>query len=154
MNDRAPAGDGVLAGEAHRAVDVLDVLAVDLHRLHPVCERRFSISSTASGSCCVRRRRLRPAVVLEHEDGRKLPELREVHRLVERARVGGAVAEERDRDARLVLQLERQGCTGDLRQAAADHGVRADVALLDVVEVHRAAEAARAALPPSRTSRP
>jgi hypothetical protein len=38
----------------------------------------------------------------------RLPELREVERLVEGADVRRAVAEERDRDARLVAQLERE----------------------------------------------
>ena len=50
------------------------------------------------------------------------------------------------RDARLAAQLERQRGAGDLRQPAADDRVRADVAVLDVVEVHRAAVAVRAAL--------
>jgi len=40
-------------------------------------------------------------VVLEHEDRGHLPELGEVERLVEGPDVGRAVAEERDRDARL-----------------------------------------------------
>ena len=65
---------------------------------------------------------------------------------MERARVRGAVAEERDRDALLACELERERGAGDRRQAAADDRVRAEVAVLDVVEVHRAAEAARAAL--------
>ena len=50
------------------------------------------------------------------------------------------------RDARLAAQLERERRAGDRRQAAADDRVRAEVAALDVVEVHRAAVAVRAAL--------
>ena len=65
---------------------------------------------------------------------------------MERARVRGAVTEERDRDARLALQLEGERRTGHHRQPAADDRVRAQVALRDVVEVHRAAEAAGASL--------
>ena len=42
--------------------------------------------------------------------------------------------------------LERQSGADDRRQPAADDGVRAEVAALDVVEVHRAAVAVRAAL--------
>ncbi len=49
------------------------------------------------------------------------------------------------RDPRLVAQLEGEARADDCRQAAADHGVRAVVAALDVVEVHRAAVAVRAA---------
>ncbi len=85
-------------------------------------------------------------VVLEDEDGRNPPQLREVQRLVERPDVRRAVAEERDRDARFAAHLERERSAGDLRQAAADDGVRAEVAALDVVEMHRAAVAVRAAL--------
>ena len=91
-------------------------------------------------------RRLRPAVVLADEYDRHLPELGEVHRLVEGADVGRAVAEERDRDARLAAHLEGERRADHGRQAAADDGVRAHVAAGDVVEVHRAAVAVRAAL--------
>ena len=65
---------------------------------------------------------------------------------MEGADVRRAVAEERDRDARLVAQLERERRAGDRRQPAADDGVRAEVAALDVVQVHRAAVPVRAAL--------
>ena len=65
---------------------------------------------------------------------------------MERADVRRPVAEERDRDARLAAQLERERGAGDRRQAAADDRVRAEVPALDVVEVHRAAVAVRAAL--------
>ena len=85
-------------------------------------------------------------VVLADEDGGDLPELREVERLVERADVRRAVAEERDRDARLVAELEGERGADDRGQAAADDGVRAEVPALDVVQVHRAAVAVRAAL--------
>ena len=65
---------------------------------------------------------------------------------MEGAGVRRAVAEERDRDPRLVAQLEREPGADERRQAAADDRVRAEVAALDVVEVHRAAVAVRAAL--------
>ncbi len=65
---------------------------------------------------------------------------------MEGADVRRAVAEERNRHARLVAQLERQPRADDRRQAAADDGVRTEVAALDVVEVHRAAVPVRAAL--------
>src|SRR5439155_1594535 len=92
------------------------------------------------------RRRFRPVVVLAHEHGRNLPELREVERLVERPDVRGAVAEEGDADARLPAKLEGERRAHDRRQAAADDRIRAHVAALDVVEVHRAAVSVRAAL--------
>ena len=90
------------------------------------------------------RRGLGPVVVLEHEDGGDLPELRHVQRLVERADVRRAVAEESESDTRLAAHLECKRCAGDLRQPAADHRVRTEVAALDVVEVHRAAVSVRA----------
>ena len=65
---------------------------------------------------------------------------------MEGAGVRRAVAEEGDRDARLVAQLEREPGADQRGQAAADDGVRTLVAALDVVEVHRAAVAVRAAL--------
>ena len=65
---------------------------------------------------------------------------------MEGADVRRPVAEEGDGDARLVAQLEREGGAGDGRKPAADDGVRAHVPALDVVEVHRAAVAVRAAL--------
>ena len=129
---------------ARRLVDGLDVLAVDLDRLH--AERLRALGEVADRRVLRLRRRLGPVVVLEHEDGGDLPELRHVERLVERADVRRAVAEERNRDARLAAHLERERGARDLRQAAADDGVRTEVAALDVVEVHRAAVAVRAAL--------
>ena len=65
---------------------------------------------------------------------------------MERARVGRAVAEERDRDPLLAAELEGERGADDRRQPAAHDRVRAEVALLEVVEMHRAAVAARAAL--------
>ena len=95
------------------------------------------------GQLLMRGRRLGVVVVLADEDRRQLPQLREVERLVERPDVRRAVAEVRDGDARLAAHLERERRAGDHRQAAADDGVRTEVAALDVVEVHRAAVAAR-----------
>ena len=65
---------------------------------------------------------------------------------MERADVRRPVAEERECDARLAAHLEGERSTGDVRQATADDGIRAHVPALDVVEVHRAAVAVRAAL--------
>src|SRR5262245_42999770 len=123
-------------------VDILDVLAVDLDRAHVVGERALR-HVVPHGRVLPARRRLGPAVVLAHEHGLRLPELREVERLVEGADVRRAVAEERDREVRLAAQLVREPRADHRRQAAADDGVRAEVAALEVVEVHRAAVAAR-----------
>ena len=130
---------------ARLLVDLLDVLAVDLDRGHVVGERALG-HVVPDRRVLPARRRLGPLVVLADEERLRLPELREVERLVEGAGVRRAVAEERDRDARLVAQLEGEAGADDRRQAAADDGVRAEVAALDVVEVHRAAVAVRAAL--------
>jgi hypothetical protein len=77
--------------------------AVDLQRLH--AERLGALGDVAD------RRVLRSGVdsahllSSQHEHRRHLPELREVERLVERADVRRAVAEERDGDARLAAHL-------------------------------------------------
>ena len=146
--------EGVLARREHREVDGLDVLAVGLDELHPVGERALAELLDGQRQLLARGRRLRPAVVLEDEDRRQLPQLREVHRLVERAGVRRAVAEERDRDALLAAQLEGERRADDPGQPAADDGVRAEVADLDVVEVHRAAVAVASSPRASRTARP
>ena len=127
-------------GLVHR----LDVLAVDLPRPHVVGERALA-HVVPHRRVLPAGRRLRPVVVLADEDGLRAPELRQVERLVEGADVGRPVAEERDGDPRLVTQPECEPRTRDGGQAAADHGVRAVVAALDVVEMHRAAVAVRAA---------
>src|SRR5205823_11374194 len=87
-----------------------------------------------------------PVVVLADEDGLRLPELRQVERLVERPDVRRAVSEERDGDARLVPKLEGEARAGHGGQPAADDGVRAEVAACDVVEMHQPAVPVRAAL--------
>jgi hypothetical protein len=61
------------------------------------------------------RRRLRPAVVLADKDGRDAPELAKVERFVKGTRIGRPVAEEGDRDARLVSHLERERATNGCR---------------------------------------
>ena len=96
-------------GEVHR----LDVLPVRLDELHPVGERALAELVHGERQLLARGRRLRPAVVLEDEDRRNLPQLREVHGLVERPRVRRAVAEERDRHALLAAHLEGEGRADD-----------------------------------------
>ena len=133
--------ESVLAGPARGVVDGLDVLAVHVPVLHAVRLGAAAELLDGQRELLARGCRLGPAVVLEHEDRRHAPELGEVHGLVEGARIRGAVAEERHSDAPLALQLERERGADDRPQPAADDGVRAHVPALDVVEVHRAAEA-------------
>src|SRR5512134_237504 len=97
----ASPGEGVLSGGERGQVDRLDVLAVGLDELHAV--RRSALAELVDGQrqLLARGGRLGPAVVLEAEDRGHLPQLREVHGLVERAGVRRAVPEERDRDALL-----------------------------------------------------
>src|SRR5579862_108968 len=143
--DRSLAGASALERLARELEDLLHVLAVDLDRTHVVSESPLR-HVVVDRRVLPARRRLGPLVVLAHEHRPRLPELGKVERLVERARVRRAVAEERDRDARLVAQLEREARADDRRDAARNDRVRAEVAALDVVEVHRAAVAVRAAL--------
>src|SRR5882724_7304337 len=125
-------------------VHLLDVLAVDLHGLHS--ERLGALAEVTDRRVLALRRRLGPVVVLADEQGRNGPELGEVERLVEGADVRRPVAEERAPDPRLAAELEGERGADDRRQAAADDGVRAEIAALDVVEVHRPAVPVRAAL--------
>src|SRR5581483_3754427 len=144
QEDRPLAGPRVLERPLCRPVDRLDVLAVDVRRVH--AERDRALLEIGDRQLLRRGGRLGVVVVLADEDGGDLPELGQVEGLVEGADVRRAVAEERDPDARLASQLERERGTGDRGQAAADDRVRAEVPTLDVVEVHRAAVAVRAAL--------
>ena len=56
------------------------------------------------------------------------------------------VAEERDCDAGLFAHLEGKRRSDNRRQTSADDGVRAEIALLDVIEMHRATKAPAASL--------
>ena len=88
------------------------------------------------------RRELREAVVLAHQDERQLPQRGEVDGLVEVPGLHGAVAEEHDRHGVLAAQPHRQRAPEGDRDAAADHAGGAHEAVLDVDQVHRAAEPA------------
>src|SRR5437773_2399521 len=90
-------------------------------------------------------RALGVAVVLGHEDGRQVPDRGQVHRLQRGALVATAVAEERDADAALALELGGQRRPADQRRAAADDPVGAEHALGQVSDVHGAALAVAAA---------
>ncbi len=81
-------------------------------------------------------------IVLADEDHRQLPHHGEVQRLVEGADIGGAVAEEADRDVLLALVLRAPGSAAGDRQMRADDGVGAHDAVFDGSQMHRAAFAA------------
>src|SRR6185312_11266699 len=98
----------------------LDVLPVDAEGAHSV--GGCTMGQVPNRLVLRLRRGLRPMVVLANEDDRQLPELSEVHRLVERPDVRRTVTEERERDARLLAHLECEGCTHSGRQAATDNG--------------------------------
>ena len=82
-------------------------------------------------------------VVGDDEDHRRLPDGGHVEGLMEGADIGGAVTEERERHVRLALHLEGHGRTDRDGQAGAHDGVRADVALAEVDQVHRPTDPAR-----------
>jgi hypothetical protein len=76
--NRPLAGERVLTRSKCREVHRLDVLAVCLDELHAVGGCALPELVHGERELLGRGRRLRPAVVFEHEDGRHLPELREV----------------------------------------------------------------------------
>jgi len=133
---------GALDGAGRRVVHGEDVLAVDLLGRDP--EGLGAAGDRARG-------RLRPVrvlvvhVVLADVDHRQLPERGHVHHLVEEALAERALAEEAGGDLVGPARLGREG--GARRDAgrAADDRVRAEVPVLVVGDVHRAALAAAVA---------
>ena len=103
------------------------------------------------------RRVLHVEIVLADEDDRQLPDRREIERLVERADIGGAVAEETDRDVLFAEILRAPRRAAGNRQVRADDRVGAHHAVLDRGQMHRAALAAHAGrcrAPSARPARP
>ena len=66
------------------------------------------------------RHRNRPLIIHRHEHDRQLPHAGEVHRFPHVPFRGGAVAEQTDRDARLLAQPERVGDAGGMRRLRGD----------------------------------
>ena len=77
-------------------------------------------------------------VVLADKDDRELPERGEVQRLVKRALVHRAIAEERDGDTPFLLILDGEAQTSGDGELGADDGLAADEVVLGAVHVHRA----------------
>ena len=124
------------------ARDVVDgdrVVAGDVDARHAVARRAGVVADD-------RRRfalgdRNPPGVVLDHEQDGQLPDRREVQRLVERALVRGAFAQERHGDAGLALHLARQR-RADRRPHTLRDNARAGKIDRGVEDVHVAASAA------------
>ena len=85
-------------------------------------------------------------IVLADEDHRQLPHRGEIQRFVEGADIGGAVAEEADRNVLLALVLRAPGGAAGDRQMRADDRVGAHDAVVDRGQMHRAAFAAHQAV--------
>ena len=122
-HDRVPHGDDVVA---------VDALAGN------------TVAGGARGDAAARRRARvrggrRPPIVLADEHDRQRPERGEIHALVKRATVRGAVAEERDDDLTGSALLDRQPDAGRDDAARCEHAVGAEIADGDVGDVHRAA---------------
>jgi hypothetical protein len=81
-------------------------------------------------------------IVLADEDHRQLPHHGEIQRFVEGADIGGAVAEEADRNVLLSLVLRAPSRPAGDRQMRADNGVGAHHAVIHRRQMHRAALAA------------
>ena len=142
---RAAAGARLVEGLFRRAIDHVGVVAVDHDLLQPV--GRGAVAGRARHRGDVGDRGVfHVEVVLADEDHRQLPHRGEVQRLVERADVGGAVAEEAHRHVVLLLVLRPPGRAAGDRQMRADDGVGAHHAVLLGGQVHRAALAAHQAV--------
>ena len=138
---RARLGEGLLRG----AVDNVGVVAVD-DDLRQAVGRSAVARGARHRRDVADRRVFHVVVVLAHEDDRQLPDRREVQRLVERADVGGAVAEEADGHVLVALVLRAQRRAAGDRQVRADDRVGTHHAVLGGGEVHRAALAAHQAV--------
>src|SRR5690606_40399260 len=121
-------------GDVERAgrglIDDVDVVTVDQDRLEAVGARAIG-GRVLDGRDLVDRRVFHVAVVLADEYDRQLPYDREVQRLVKRADIRRAVAEQADRDLvrAAALRGPRRACRD--RQVCADDRVRAHHVVLD-----------------------
>ena len=136
---RAVAGERALARHARGLEHRLGVVAVDLDAREAVGGRALD---GVDRELLVERGRVRVLVVLQHEDHGELLDAGPVHRLVEVAARGRAVAEPRDRDALLAAQLEGHRQAGRDQHHVGQHRDHADAALRAVAEVDVAVAAA------------
>ncbi len=133
LDQRRPlAGQRPLARGARRLEHRLDVVAVDGHPDEPVGGGPLD---RVDRELLVQRRRIRVLVVLQDEHHRQLLHAGPVHRLVEVAARGRAVAEPGHRAAALAAQLERHRHAGGDQHHVGQHRDHPDAAELAVAEV-------------------
>jgi hypothetical protein len=118
-------------------VDGEEVEAVDDHTRHT--EPGRAVSDVVRSHRPRARSGLRVPVVLHDEDRRQVPDRRQVQRFQRGALIARAVAEKRDTDPTGVLLLRGERGAADQRRATANDPVRAEHALGQVGDVHRAA---------------
>ena len=99
--------------------------------------------------CVVGGRGFGVPIVLGHEDGRQVPDRRQVHALKRRALVRGAIANEGHANLPRALHLCRQRRAADQRRSAAHNPVGAHHPGVQVRDMHRSALAATAARGPA-----
>ena len=113
---------------ARRLVDREHVAAVDAHARHSVADGL--VDERLGVRLRLERRRDRPLVVVAEEDQRRLHHGREVGAFVEGALARRAVAEVRDRDSRVALELLAPREAGGVRDVRRDrHADRGDPVL-------------------------
>src|SRR4051794_35164831 len=129
LDERRPASFArALDRFARRLEDREHVAAVDAHAGHPIPDGL--VGERLGVRLRLERRRDRPLVVVAEEDQWRLHHRSEVGSLVEGALARGAVAEIRDRDRRVALQLLSPGepdCVRDVRRNR--HADRGDAVL-------------------------
>jgi hypothetical protein len=143
---RALARPGLLGRPRHRIAHRHDVVAVDDPARHAVARR--PVGQVGAGVLLADRRRQAPLVVLDHEQHAEAPHRRQVHRLVDVALAGGAVADQHGGDAVLAPQAGGEGQSvghGRHRPEVADH---ADDVVVEGAEVECAVAPARVAAGP------
>ena len=141
---RAGAGAGATDSLLHHLPDGDDVIAVDGNA-------RNAIGGGLGGDLGVQRRRGERRrggveIVLADEDRRRLLDAGKVQRLVEAAMVDGAIAEKGDADAIRAVHAGADAGADRMADAGGDDAVGAEEADRAVVEMHRAAASAAAAV--------
>ena len=142
---RAVAGARLRERGLRGAIDLVGVVAVD-HDLRKSVGRCAVTRGAWHRRDVADRRVFHVEIVLTHEHHGQLPDRGEIQRLVERADIGRAVAEEADGDVLVALVLRTQRRAAGDRQMRADDGVGAHHAVRGGSEVHRAALAAHQAV--------
>src|SRR4051794_1554928 len=130
-------GPGQVDGFLRGCIDERQVIPIDRLPRHGVANR--TVGYVRGGRRALAGHRHAVLVVLADEYHRQLPYGSQIERLVEGALVAGSIAEECDADLGSFSQLDAEPGTHRDWEAAADDAVGAQVAGLDVSDVHRAA---------------